>query len=85
MEYSFIEAVDLFIKIHKVFQLKYDPKIRNIMYFFEYFVYGIQEAKKLIPKKYQDIGLSIFGISESEWTHFLWPAIVIALDLWLYL
>lgn len=66
MEFSFIETVDLFIKIHKVFQLTYDPKIRTLMYFFEYFVYGIEEAKKMISKKYQDIGNVIFGLSENE-------------------
>lgn len=30
------------------------------MFFIEYFVYGIEEAKAALPKKYQDIGNLIF-------------------------
>lgn len=58
---EFIHALDFFIKMHKLFRLPYHPKIKNLMYFLEYFAYGIDEAKQLLAQKYQDIGVNIFG------------------------
>lgn len=60
MEFSFIEAVDFLIKIHKLFRIGYHPKQKNLMFFIEYYFYGINEAKDLLAQKYQVIGDAIF-------------------------
>lgn len=39
---NFLKAFDLFFKLHKIFDLKFEPNISNVMRFVEYFIYKIQ-------------------------------------------
>lgn len=65
-EYTFVQVVDFYIKLHKLFRLPYHSKIKNLMFFIEYYVYEIDGAKSFLAKKYQDIGLSIFKVNDVE-------------------
>lgn len=39
----FIEAVDIFIKVHKIFNLDYSPTHKKIMEFIEVCIYNIEK------------------------------------------
>lgn len=47
-EFNFIETIDLFFKIHKIFNLKFHSNIKQLMTFLEKFVYEISVDENLI-------------------------------------
>lgn len=40
---GFLETMDLFYKVHKVFDLEYHPSLNRVMHFVEMYLYGRDE------------------------------------------
>lgn len=45
-ECSWAEVFDFFFKIHKIFHLKYDTAIMNVMNFVQTFIYKVEDGQK---------------------------------------
>lgn len=48
--------MDFYIKMHKVFNIQYNPKLKAVMHFFDCFIYKQTTARRQVPKKYHSIG-----------------------------
>lgn len=59
MEFSFVHVLDFFFKVHKVFNLKYNSKLKSVMCFFEYYVYKQSSARRSVPQKYLQLGREV--------------------------
>lgn len=59
-EYSFIGVVDIFFKIHKVFNLHFDKAVHQLMLFIEYFIFGIATAYDGMTTNTKKYGKQIF-------------------------
>lgn len=55
-----ISTVDLFYKIHKVFNIAYDKHIKQMMLFLEYFIYQVKENEKQLSLNTRRVGERIF-------------------------
>lgn len=66
MEFSFVEVLDFFFKAHKVSNLKYDPKLKSIMYFIEHYVYKQRGARNFVPQKFQSLGRELVNLTVDE-------------------
>lgn len=54
MEFAFIQVVDIFIKLHKVFNLEYNKEISKTMQFFEYFAYDLLDSKRFMTNRMEE-------------------------------
>lgn len=55
--FDFIGVVDLFFKIHKIFQLKFHDYLKTAMQFLERFIYEISIDDAFITDKMRDLAL----------------------------
>lgn len=58
--------MDFLFKVHKVFDLAYNPKLKAFMYFFEHYIFGHAGAKRFVPQKYEFIGRKIIEIISTD-------------------
>lgn len=58
--------MDFFFKVHKVFNLKYNAKLKSFMYFLEYYVYKQSDARRFLPQKYQSLGREMLNLAALE-------------------
>lgn len=54
---DFIGVIDLYFKIHKVFDLQYHTHVKTAMQFLERFIYEISIDDTLITSKMRDLAL----------------------------
>lgn len=59
-EFSFIQVIDLFFKLHKVFNLDFDKSIMQLMLFFGYFVYGMTNAQNGMHANTKKVAKQLF-------------------------
>lgn len=50
-EFNFVEALDLYYKIHKVFQIPFHKHLQQVMGFIGAFVYQMNEDEALLSAK----------------------------------
>lgn len=43
-DFTFVQVVDMFIKIHKIFNFKYNSKIKQFMLFLEHYLLKVKES-----------------------------------------
>lgn len=56
--FNFLQTVDMFIKCHKVFHIKYNPAFVKLMHFIDYFIFNDKENKEI------DVTVAMRKISE---------------------
>lgn len=66
IEFTFVDVMDFFFKAHKVFNLPHNPKMKAFMLFFEYYVYNHSSAKRLLPQKYESVGIEMTDMAKSS-------------------
>lgn len=54
MEYNFIQVIDLFFKVHKLFGQEFNTTIKPMMTFLEYYVYGMRESSHYLTPKIRE-------------------------------
>lgn len=62
MGFTFVEVVDLFIKLHRVFNLDYNKEFKKTMQFFEYFALDILESKQFMTSKMNETAINLLGV-----------------------
>lgn len=55
MGYTFIQTIDMFIKVHKVFNLEFSKEIFKAMQFFEVVAYDIQDSKRFMTNRMEEV------------------------------
>lgn len=53
--YDLIQVIDLYFKIHFVFNLNFEPNLAPMLNFFKYFVYELRNDNFTPPTKMLDI------------------------------
>lgn len=48
--FSFAQVIDVFFKMHFVFDIKFDERLQNTMFFLKIFMYKMNEARKATTK-----------------------------------
>lgn len=64
---DFLHVFDLFFKVHKIFDLKYEPRLHNMMVFVENFIYKVKNEHKTTNRMLEISGfLEISGHLEEH-------------------
>lgn len=61
LQYNFIQVMDLFFKVHKIFDLDFNKSIKPMMVFLEYFIYKIRETGHYLTPRIREVADKIFG------------------------
>lgn len=49
------QTFDMFFKLHKVFNLNFEPNIKNAMNFVQHFIYGFKERGIKMTTRMEDV------------------------------
>lgn len=60
--FAFVDAVDLLYKIHKVFDLQFNPQIKHSMDFLDCFVYQNQFDDELITPTMRKVAYDLLQV-----------------------
>lgn len=67
---SFIEVVDIFIKLHHVFNFEYAREFASLMHFFEYTLFDFEQSKRFLTPRLlevsKEIKTTIYGKKETD-------------------
>ncbi|XP_055304838.1 uncharacterized protein LOC129569726 [Sitodiplosis mosellana] len=64
---DFLHVFDLFFKVHKIFDLKYEPRLHNMMVFVENFIYKVKNEHRPTNRMLEISGyLEISGHLEKD-------------------
>lgn len=55
VNFTFPEVFDIYYKVHKIFDLCFEPNLRNMMFFIENYIYKIEEGIKKPTNRMLDI------------------------------
>lgn len=64
--FDFIQTVDLFCKIHRVFLLNFHSDLRQVMNFLEYFVFGFRDFKVILSSRMEELNSKLFGVNNNN-------------------
>lgn len=53
--FDIVSTFDVFFKIHKIFNLHFEPNIKNAMNFAQHFLYGFKERGLKMTTRMEDI------------------------------
>lgn len=53
--FDFARAIDVFFKIHKIFDMNFDKNISNAMYFIQHYLYDINDSEKKPTPRMEDV------------------------------
>lgn len=59
-KFTFLQTVDMFIKLHHVFNFEYGKEFSKAMYFFEYVLYDILSSKRFMTTSMTEVANAIF-------------------------
>lgn len=59
-DFSFLQIMDLFYKIHKVFNLQYNPHVKRMMNFIEYYVFEHKAKYIVLTPSMQELNHNLF-------------------------
>lgn len=54
-EFSFSMVIDLYFKLHHIFEMKFDERLQNAMFFLKHYVYKMKEGAKKPSTKMIDL------------------------------
>lgn len=57
---TFLDVLNLFYKVHKVFNLKFNKNFSAVMNFIDFYIFDVKETQRFIPEKHQEIASQIF-------------------------
>lgn len=66
IDFTFVSVMDFFFKAHKVFNLACNPKMKSFVNFFDYYIYKHNDAKRLVPQKYESVGIEVIDVANSS-------------------
>lgn len=58
--------MDIFIKIHHVFNFEYAKEFSYMMYFFEYVVYEIAQSKRFMTPRMMEVANTVMEAGEKH-------------------
>lgn len=58
--FTFIQVVDIFIKLHHVFNFEYSKDFAKVLHFFEYTTYDIKSSERFLTPRIKEIMNIIF-------------------------
>lgn len=44
--FSFMETLDLYFKLHHVFEIKFDERLQNVMFFLKHYMFKMKDGTK---------------------------------------
>lgn len=59
--WTFLDVMDTFFKVHKVLDLAYHPHLKLMMHFIEYFIYNNKAKNIKVSVKMQDVAHKYFN------------------------
>lgn len=60
--YAFVDAVDLLYKVHKVFELEFNPPIKHFMDFLDCFVYQNEFDGELVTPTMRKVAHNLLNV-----------------------
>lgn len=64
--FDFIQAFDLFYKVHRVFIMKYHNDLKQFMEFVDYYVFGFRDSKVNLTSRMEELNLKLLGANENN-------------------
>lgn len=63
---SFIGVMDMFYKVHKIFDLEYEIKIKNFMLFIDFYIFENVSVHRSVGSKTHDVAKKILSQKSNE-------------------
>lgn len=46
LDFSFAQAIDIYFKLHDIFEIKFDERLQAAMYFLKHYIFGMKEGSR---------------------------------------
>lgn len=65
-DFGFLETMDLFYKVHRVFNLNFHTDLKQFLSFFSQCVYGLQDENITLSSRAQELKILLLTQAESD-------------------
>lgn len=63
IEFNFVQVVDMYFKIHKVFNVEFHNKIKPVLTLINYFIFGFSVVNsRSVSPIVKDVAKKLFGV-----------------------